>query len=149
MTEAWKQFIADGRYCVPGAQEFRIPEAAMADPYRKAGLKGTVKHPYGWGDFNKDLLSQDFVTFVVDKTKETPDRFGIVIFNEPREKGDIPQPHWVLRDQDLSRSTLDGGSGMFIISTYNEDGSSEGCYVNWDAGKESYSCDEKNRHIKN
>lgn len=148
MTEAWKRFVADGRYCIPSAQLFRIPVAAMTDPHRKVSLEGTVRHPYGWGDFNKDLLSQDFVAFVIDKTKEPPHRFGMVIFNEPGEKSEVPHLHWVFKDRDLSRSTLDGGSGIFIISTYNEDGTSEGCYVNWNGMEKSYSCDEKYQPVK-
>lgn len=145
MQEAWKQFVADGRYCVPGPQEFRIPEAAKTDPEMKSDLEGAVKHPYGWGDFNKDHRSEDFVAFVIDKTREPPDRFGIVIFHQPGDRNKISRPYWVFKDQDLSRSRFDGGSGIFLIRTYFEDGSSKVCYVKWNPRRQSYSCQEKPR----
>lgn len=141
MKKAWDQFVAAGRYCVPGSEEFKIPETAKTDSHSNADLEGTVKHPYEWGDFNKDDLDHDFVTFVIDRTQGFPNRFGLVIFHEPKEQNEIPRPHWVFKDKDLSRSILDGGSGMFLIRMYSEDGTSKGCYVNWDEKSRSYACD--------
>lgn len=142
MKETWKIFIAEDRYCIPNAQQFTIPEAAYDDDAMRRSLEAMVRHPYTYGSFTKDLLNQDFIAIVIDKTLPPPNNFSVVIFPEPKDSKTIPEPYWLFKNQDLSRSTVGGASNMIIIKSYSEDGSpKKGCFVNWNEKQKQPSCD--------
>lgn len=148
MKETWKRFIADGRYCLPNAQQFDIPESAKKDKYRAMDLESLIKQPYTYGSFTKDLLNQDFIAIVIDKTLPPPNNFSVVIFPEPKDGKTVPKPYWLFKNQDLSHSTVGGASNMIVLSQYADDGTSKGCFVNWNEQLKQPSCDAKYKSPK-
>lgn len=141
--ESLQSFFQDGRFRLPEAKSFRIPEAAKKDYYAHIDIETATTRPFIIGDINHDGLYQDIVLIVEDSTNADNERFSVVIFNEPADKNTASMPIWLYRDRDLSKATLNWWSGGLSIRVYNDDGTYNLCYVNWDAKTEAYSCDEK------
>lgn len=140
---ALQSFFLDGRFRISGPKSFRIPEAAKKETYARIDIETATTKPFITGDINHDGLYQDIVLIVEDSANAGNERFGIIIFNEPAGRKTAPTPIWLLRDRDLSRTTLNWWSGGLSIRTYNDDGTYKLCYVNWGAKTKAYSCDEK------
>lgn len=81
--EAWRVFTAEGRYRVARADDFKIPPAAMKE--EGDSISQAIKFAYVGEDINRDALHRDRAFIVVDTTRSDPARFGLVIFNEPKE----------------------------------------------------------------
>ncbi len=137
-AEAWQQFIADGRYRIARADDFNFSEAAK----KKGGLdiEHRIKFPYIEGDFNYDYISKDRAVIVVDTTRSDAERFGLVIFNASEDVRDIPQPHWLYRERDLSKTVLSWSRDGLGLMEYREDGAFVVCHVKWDKQQRKYSC---------
>jgi hypothetical protein len=138
--EAWHAFAKEGRYRWARPEDFSIPGWATA---RSDAAVRSRMWPIEGGDINHDGAYNDFAVIVVDTTRTEPDRFGLVIFNEP---GDGDQPyslHWVLRNVDLSATALDWSSDGLGVTRYEEDGYSWQCNVKWNQSTREYSCNMK------
>lgn len=141
--EAWQRFIQDGRFRMPEANSFKIPEAAKKDAYARIDIETATTRPFIIGDVNHDGFYQDIALIVEDSTNTSNERFSVIIFNEPADGKTVPEPFWLYRDRDLSNTTLNWWSGGLSIRTYNDDGKYSLCYVNWDAKTKTYSCDKE------
>ena len=95
--------------------------------------------PFEGGDINHDGAFKDFALIVVDTTRQDPDRFGLVIFNDTGKNERPYSIHWLFRDTDMSTTALSWSSDGLGITRYTEDGYSWYCNVKWSAQKE-YSC---------
>lgn len=136
--EAWRMFTADGRYRVARAEDFKIPPAAMKQEGDSITL--AIKFAYVGEDINRDALHRDRAFMVVDTTRSDPARFGLVIFNEPRDTKILPEPHWVYREKDLSRTVMFWASSELLLVEYHDNGSYDVCRVKWDRSRQEYSC---------
>lgn len=136
--EAWQRFTADGRYRVARAEDFIIPDAAR----REGGeyLQRMLEFPFIAGDVNRDGPSRDCAVIVVDTTRSDAERFGLVIFNAPEDDNTIPQPHWLYRERDLSRTVLGWDSEGLNLRTYRDDSTFALCRVRWDERRQRYFC---------
>lgn len=138
--EAWQQFTSNGRYRIARREDFQIPEGVMNkhldDPFI------TNEFAYAGGDFNRDGHSLDRAFIVLDTTTTTKERFGLVIFNAPTDRNDLPSAHWVRTSFDLSKSVLSAATDVLSLTEYHEDGSEELCNVRWDKRRGEYSCEK-------
>lgn len=136
--EAWLRFQADGRYRIARREDFQIPEAVMKehldDPFF------TNQFAYVAGDFNRDghLLDRAFI--VIDTTTTDTARFGLVVWNATADERVLPSVHWVIKNNDLSKSVLSAATDVLSITEYGEDGAQEVCNVRWDKKRVRYSC---------
>jgi hypothetical protein len=140
-TEAWERFTEDGRYRVARAKDFNIPEAAMASKDHRYDIERAIEFAYVGEDINRDGLYKDRAFIVVDTTRTDPAKFGLVIFNELKDKTNLPEPHWVYREKDLSRAAMSWTSGELILSIYHDDGTYDLCRIKWDGSQQRYSCE--------
>jgi hypothetical protein len=139
--EAWQRFTEDGRYRVARAKDFNIPEAAMASTEHRYDIERAIEFAYVGEDINRDGLYKDRAFIVVDTTRTDPAKFGLVIFNELRDKTSLTEPYWVYREKDLSRAVMSWASGELILVTYHDDGRYDLCRIKWDGRQQRYSCE--------
>jgi hypothetical protein len=137
-AEAWRQFTADGRYRMAHADDFNIPESVMLED--REGLQQRLSHPYIEGDINNDNFFRDRAVIVIDTTRNDAGRFGLVIFNESENGNVVPQPHWLYRARDLSRTILSHASSDFMLIEYHVDGTYTLCRIKWNRQRQEYSC---------
>lgn len=137
--EAWEKFTSNGRYRIARRDDFQIPEKVMREHQDDPFV--TNEFAYVGGDFNRDghLLDRAFI--VVDTTTTTKERFGLVIFNAPTDRNDLPSAHWARTSFDLSKSVLSAATDVLSLNEYHEDGSEELCNVRWDKKRGEYSCE--------
>jgi hypothetical protein len=133
--EAWYAFTKDGRYRWARPEDFKFPGWATANT--EAGRSRML--PFEGGDINHDGAFNDFALIVVDTTRQAPNRFGLVIFNDPGKNGRLYSIHWLFRDTDMSTTALSWSSDGLGVTRYAEDGYSWYCVVKWNA-KKGYSC---------
>jgi len=137
--EAWEKFTLNGRYRIARRDDFQIPGAVMNahldDPFV------TNKFAYVRGDFNRDGHLLDLAFIVVDTTTTAKERFGLVIFNAPTDKNNLPSAHWVRTSFDLSKSVLSAATDVLSLNEYHEDGTEKFCNVRWDKKRGEYSCE--------
>lgn len=141
--EAWRRFMADGRYRIARASDFNFPEAARQSHERD--LVMYLAAPYVVNDIDRDYRSRDAAVIVVDTTRNDAERFGLVIFTEP-EDGDgetVPEPFWLYRDRDLSRTFIGWNSEGMNLRTYRDDGTYTVCYVKWERRQQRYFCNQR------
>lgn len=139
-AEAWQRFTSEGRYRVARASDFNFPEAARQSSGRDLDIY--LAAPYMTGDIDRDYRSRDVAVVVVDTTRDDAERYGLVIFTEP-EDGDsetIPQPYWLYRNRDLSRTFIGWNSEGMNLRTYRDDGSFTLCRVKWNRQRRQYLC---------
>jgi hypothetical protein len=137
--EAWEKFTSNGRYRIARRDDFQIPEKVMREHQDDPFVNN--KFAYVGGDFNRDGHSLDLAFIVVDTTTTTKERFGLVIFNAPTDRNDLPSAHWVRTSFDLSKSVLSAATDVLSLNEYHEDGSEELCNVRWDKRRGQYSCE--------
>ena len=119
---AWQQFIADGRYCLARVDDMKFSEPA----------KHRINESFGWWQIGHPF-DQELAAIVVDKSRNGPERFGIIVFR-PVYRGDVKAgytPHWLLRDRDLSKTALSSPSGYLFVSEFGEGESFKTCEVRW------------------
>jgi hypothetical protein len=139
--EVWQHFKESGRYRIARASDFKIPGWAM-NAY-SLDLNDKIKYPQQGGDIDGDGAFYDFAVIVLDTTRTEPSKFGIAIFNEPKNEKESYTVHWLYRDTDLSKTVLEWWSGGLAVREYLEDGSYRHCYVNWNSQRQEYTCDKK------
>jgi hypothetical protein len=137
--------VAGGQYRLADPKDFDIPEAAMRDRHVRIDLENAVRYPFVIGNINHDERGQDFAAIIVDRTRSDPARFSLIVFNEPSEERTPPATHWLMRESDLSRSTLSWWSGGLVLRTYKADGSYDSCFVTWNERRKGYACEEHYR----
>ncbi|HZE71874.1 MAG TPA: hypothetical protein VE135_20385 [Pyrinomonadaceae bacterium] len=137
--EAWEKFTSNGRYRIARRDDFQIPEKVMREHLDDPFV--TNKFAYVGGDFNRDGHLLDLAFIVVDTTTTAKERFGLVIFNAPTDRNDLPSAHWVRTSFDLSKSVLSAATDVLSLNEYHEDGSEELCNVRWDKRRGQYSCE--------
>jgi len=120
------------------ADDFKIPPAAMKEEGESISL--AIKFTYVGEDINRDALHRDRAFIVVDTTRSDPARFGLVIFNESKDGKVLPDPHWVYREKDLSRTVMFWASSELLLLEYHENGKSDVCRVRWNRSRQEYSC---------
>lgn len=138
--KAWQLLTENGRYRIARTEDFSIPEAAMENEDRRRDIQRAIAFAYVGGDINEDGNYRDRAFIVVDTSRNDSARFGLVIFNELADPNDIPEPHWVYRDRDLSSTVMTWTRGKVILIEYHEDGSYEVCRINWEARDQRYLC---------
>src|SRR6266496_4958566 len=90
-AEAWRVFASNGRYRIARRDDLQIPEEVMkehrSDPFF------TNLFAYVGGDFNRDghLLDRAFI--VLDTTTMAKERFGLVVFNAPKDEESLASVH--------------------------------------------------------
>lgn len=139
-AEAWQRFTADDRYRVALTEDFSIPEAAMESKEQRYDIERAIKFAYVGEDINRDGLYRDRAFIVVDTTLSGSAKFGLVIFNELEDKKSLPEPHWVYREKDLSRTVMSWASSGLILVDYHNDGTYDLCRIKWDKRRQRYSC---------
>jgi hypothetical protein len=126
IDKAWHQFIADGRYRLALKKDLKSP----AREFGSNSLNSIFA--YCWGQLGYNSVKDHLAAIVVDTTRNDADRFGLVIFSAAGEGDGSYKPHWIYQVRDLSRSVVWTGSGDLMVADYNDDGSREVSYVNWD-----------------
>ena len=139
--KAWQRFTENGRYRVARTEDFNIPNAAIENEDRRRDIARAIEFSYVGGDMNGDGLYKDRAFVVVDTTRSDSARFGLVIFNELDAPSSIPEPHWVYRERDLSRTVMTWTRGKVILIENHEDGTHKVCRINWDERNQKYSCE--------
>jgi hypothetical protein len=82
----------------------------------------------------------DFAAIVIDTAIEPPRNFGLVIFNAPSADNEDWEPHWVLKEQDLSRTEIEYTSFDLYVTDYTEEGTAQVCVVSWKPRSHTYVC---------
>lgn len=142
--KVWRAFLADGKYRVADASDFKFSEAA------KNKLRGMfeaqwyarIKHPAITGNINRRSGFKDLAVIVVDSTKHDANRFGVVIFNIDEAKG-LSSQHWLVQNRDLSSALLSWYSNWPVLVFYRDNGSSDPYYINWNDKARTYSLDKR------
>ena len=128
LREAWRQFTASGQYRLAQKEDMRIPIAEI--PY-----------VYIWGDlaYGKRAEDDHLAVIVVDATRNDKSRFGLVIFSPPEGRRDYTV-HWLYRDHDLSKTSVNIASGSFFVTEHLDDGSEQTCIVHWYRSQNQFQC---------
>lgn len=139
-ADAWRLFTEGGRYRVARAEDFKIPKVASENKEHRQDIERAIKFAYVGEDINRDGLYRDRAFIVVDTTRSDSAKFGLVIFNELRDKTSLPEPHWIYRERDLSRTVMSWASSEIILVEYHDDGTYDLCRIKWDMRVQRYSC---------
>ena len=139
--KAWDRFTEGGRYRVARAKDFDIPKAATENDDLRRDIERATKFAYVGEDINRDGLGRDRAFIVVNTTRSDARRYSLVIFNELEDERTIPEPCWVYRDTDLSRTVMFWVRGELTLRAYRADGTYGLCSIKWDERRKQYSCE--------
>ena len=137
LLKAWAREPGRERYRLTRPEDFVFGEEA-----RRARGRQVTETERGsnvvWGEFNGNY-GANFVVLVTDRTKEGPDRFGVVLFKE-RDAGGY-DVHWIYRDADFSHGlTVNRHSGNIYLDKFAADGSETGCDIGWSRAERKFTC---------
>jgi hypothetical protein len=139
VKKAWALFVKDGRYRMAQLEDFRFPNPADGSS-EELGFEKYTHRPWiaWWGAF---------AVIVIDNTRGDQDRFGLIMFVEPKdnwklaESGKKPwRAVWLYRNRDLSRTWMEQASGYWFVCEYGEDGKKKTCEVKWNERQQKYTC---------
>ena len=99
-----------------------------------------ISRPYISEDIDRLGGDYDFAIIVVDPTRNTADRFSLVIFSESADHQKPHTPFWLYRDRDLSGGVLRWSRAGLYLTNYDEDGAETTCLIMWDTNKQTYVC---------
>jgi hypothetical protein len=142
VAKEWQEFVSEGKYRLASAKDFNFPHSAWFPENwkgrRNRDLEAFVQQPFRNSSGNWNGLA----VFVVDLTRIDSERFSIAIFTEPDRDRDqnIPQPIWLYKDRDLSRTQLAGDHEGLTLANYREDGSYTLCHIKFNKRKQNYEC---------
>jgi hypothetical protein len=139
-ADAWRLFTEEGRYRVARTKDFKIPKAASENKDHRQDVERAINFAYVGEDINRDGLYKDRAFIVVDTTRSDPAKFGLVIFNEREDKARLPEPHWIYRERDMSKTVMSWAGGEIILVEYHDDGTYDLCRIKWDRSAQKYSC---------
>jgi hypothetical protein len=134
LGQVWRRFIEDGEYRLAKAEDFRFP--AWAIEQKQLPKHEDIEMPFIFTRIGS-------LAIVVNTKRSGPDRFGIVLFttDEGEKDPDLRDVvHWVYRDKDFSHSVVGMNSGYAWVRTYEEDGSTTSCDIQWSERKRRYVC---------
>lgn len=141
IRNAWQKFTSNGQYRLAQPSDMTFSESA------KSQLPGQGKSPivpyvYVWGELNyqKSIEDDHLAAIFVDTTKNSSDKFSLVIFSPRSDKKDEYDINWLYRNQDLSKTTVHGASGELHVAQYSDDGSREECSVVWNKKLKKFEC---------
>jgi hypothetical protein len=138
VKKAWSLFIKDSHYRVAQPQDFRFPKTDGSNA--ETAFDKYANRPWiaWWGAF---------AVIVVDNTRTDQDRFGLILFVEPKENWKLPEDKkkpwksaWLYRNRDLSRTWMEQASGYWLVFELGEDGTRRGCEVDWSKRQKKYVC---------
>jgi hypothetical protein len=136
MLRAWKRVTDDSKYRVARADDFRIPERFKKESYW-SDVEHALERPYMSGEMNGNY-NDNLALLAVDQTRTDAERFSIILFIGRASKA--YEVHWLYRDKDLSRYTINRHSGDIYLQEFREDGTSSACDIEWDSGLKNYTC---------
>jgi hypothetical protein len=139
--EAWRRFSDNGRYRVARTEDFDIPFGAIQDKDVRHDINKAVKFAYVAEDINRDGVGGDRAFIVVDTARSAPRKYSLVVFNALEDERAIPNPQWLYRETDLSRTVMFWVRGELTLRDYREDGTFGLCHVKWDERRKQYSCE--------
>jgi hypothetical protein len=139
LKRAWLRFTADGHFRMAQPDDFKFSELAKQEMGEKAWRQITTEpYVYWWGAF---------AVIVVDAKRQDENRFGIILFLDPRDLYDKPtdkgEPYkqaWLCRNRDLSRTSLSMASEYWFMTEHLDDGTRKTCEVDWSARQKRYIC---------
>lgn len=141
IKKAWREFTADGKYRLAKKDELKFSQAA----WRKKGADASrlfTPFAYVWGGLNYPRKNPDDIlaAIVVDTNRNDANKYSLVIFSPPQNNSNNYKVNWLYRNKDLSSFALEAPSGYLIVQRYNEDGTNEGCFVNWNKKLNRFQC---------
>jgi hypothetical protein len=139
---SWLKFIKSGKYRIANKNDFNIPKWVI-NSLGGSDIEKAISSAFIGGDINHDGKFNDFAVIVINKRIGSPDKFSLVIFNEPEEANQLYSVNWLFKDKDLSRTVMSWWSGGLSITKYEENGESHYWYVNWDKINKIYRCERK------
>src|SRR5260370_28158149 len=97
--EAWLSFTKDGKCRVSNASDFAFSEASKSELREMFGEMWYPRsnHPAISGVISRRDWFFDLAVIIVDTSRSDANRFGLVVFNVPKEGG-LPSTHWLFRD---------------------------------------------------
>ena len=134
---AWRREPGHERFRLTRPEDFVFTEEAKRARGRAVtGVENDI--PYVWGEFNGNH-GANLVVLVTDRTKESPDRFGVVLFKERKAGGyDV---RWIYRDADFSHGlTVNRHSGNIYLDKFAADGSEAACDIGWSRAQRKFTC---------
>lgn len=142
LRETWQRFTASGQYRLAQTSDMHFSERAKEGVSRNI-VANPIPFVYIWGELNfkKRVEDDHLAAIVVDTTKNDNNRFSIVIFSPPEDKKDAYETHWLYRNRDLSKTTINRASGEFYVTEHLEDGTQKSCSVNWKKQKKKFFCE--------
>ena len=81
------------------------------------------------------------VVMVIDKIKQSGDKFGVLVFSNKLKKG----YSWVVKDRDLSKAYLNWSSSTPVISEVDSENNHivhNRCWIRWNPKENKYDCAE-------
>ncbi len=94
--QAWRALTLDGRYRVANADDFAFSEASklkLQQMFGKDSWYQRINYPAVTGDISRENWFYDLAVIVIDTTWSDAGRFGMVIFNVPKD-GKHSSAHW-------------------------------------------------------
>lgn len=133
IRNTWQKFTSNGQYRLAQPSDMTFSESA------KSQLPPYV---YIWGELNyqKRIEDDHLAAIVVDTTKNSFDKFSLVIFSPRSDKKDEYDINGLYRNQDLSKTTVQRASGELYVARYPDDGSREACSVIWNKKLKKFEC---------
>lgn len=135
------RFLSDGHYRVARGNDFNFSVSARKELARTFGSEWEqrIQNPYTGGEINDDEFYRDMAFIVVDTSRNDPQRFGLVIFNE--EPGEaLHSPFWLYKGMDLSTTVFGWARDGLHLEQYDEHGKYRICYINWHVEMREYTC---------
>ena len=141
--KAWLKFIDDGKYRAATGEDFKFSEASKSKLRSMFGDEWypRINHPAITGNISRRHGFKDLAVMVIDTEKTDPARFSVVIFNVEPDKSEL-SVHWLFRNRDLSSALLEWHSNWPVVVFYEENGSADPYYINWDDSKKDYFLDK-------
>lgn len=137
LLKEWGREPGRERYLLTRPEDFVFTEEAKRARSRRV-TEVERGAPVIWGEFNGNY-GANFVVLVTDRTKESPDRFGVVLFKERKAGGyDV---RWIYRDADFSHGlTVNRHSGNIYLTKFGPDGSEKSCDIGWSRAERKFTC---------
>lgn len=143
--KAWLKFIEDGKYRAANGEDFKFSEPAKSElrSMFEDEWYHRVNHPAITGNISRQHGFKDLAVIVVDTARSSSDRFSVVIFNAEEDKNQTPSVRWLQKNHDLSSALLSWYNNWPLLVFYQQDGSSDPYYVNWNESTKQYFLDKQ------
>jgi hypothetical protein len=133
--KAWRREPGRERYRLVRPDDFVTP--AGEKRRRWPGIGTPDGEQVMWGTFDGNY-GHNLVVVVADRTKESPERFGVVLFKERDAGYDV---RWIYRDADFSHGlTVGRHSGDIYLTKFGPEGSDKSCDIEWSRAGRRFVC---------